>query len=217
MAVIFTIIVILFTASETRADIYKHISNDGTVFFTNMPLDGNSQIIFKTSPPPYKDYDRASLKKEVLRNVAAYEAERHGINPQLVKAIIMAESNWNPNAVSPRGALGLMQLMPSTASMMGVSNPFDPKENIDGGIRYLKYLLKRFNGNLTLALAAYNAGPTRVERIGAVPSIPETVAYIERVMSYYPETDYISSEGKKYRVQKLVLEDGTVLFTNFYR
>ncbi len=115
-----------------------------------------------------------------------------------------------------------MQLMPSTASILGVSNPLNPEDNIDGGIRYLKYLLNKFNGNLTLALAAYNAGPKLVERIKTVPSIPETVTYVNRVINYYSGNNFVPVQGdfsgtkKQGRIQKMVLKDGTVLFTNSY-
>jgi soluble lytic murein transglycosylase-like protein len=164
---------------------------------------------------------------ETFHAVVDEKARLHNVDPQLVKAVIRAESNWNPDAVSPKGALGLMQLMPSTAALLGVANAFDPFDNIDGGVRYLKHLIDRFNGNLVLALAAYNAGPNLVEKKGAVPSIPETVAYVKRVMQYYNGAPWIALDSNSQEIQreikqefkkikKVVLEDGTMLFTNSY-
>jgi soluble lytic murein transglycosylase-like protein len=112
-----------------------------------------------------------------------------------VKAVIKAESRCDPTAVSPKGAMGLMQLMPSTVESMGVKDPFDPRENIEAGVRYLKWLLERFNGNIGLALAAYNAGPTRVKRFGRVPPYRETREYVKKVMRFYQ--DYLSRTSEK--------------------
>lgn len=112
-------------------------------------------------------------------------SERYGLDQCLVKALIAAESRFDHVAVSSKGAIGLMQLMPGTAKDMGVLNPFDPKENIEGGARYLKYLLKRFDNDVTLALAAYNAGPEVVKRYGGVPPYGETKAYLQKVMKSY--------------------------------
>ncbi len=113
--------------------------------------------------------------------VVAPIAQKYGFDTELILRIIEAESGGNPNAISPKGALGLMQLMPATARALGISNPFDPVQNIEGGVRYLRHLLDRF-GDLRLALAAYNAGPGNVQRYGGVPPFPETQRYLARIL-----------------------------------
>jgi len=112
-------------------------------------------------------------------------ASRYGVDPSLVRAVMRNESGFNPNAVSPKGAQGLMQLMPGTAALMGVSNPFDPEQNIAGGVGYLRHCLDCFDHNVPLAVAAYNAGPGRVSRSQGVPAIPETQAFVKNVMGAY--------------------------------
>jgi soluble lytic murein transglycosylase-like protein len=112
-------------------------------------------------------------------------AREHGVDPRLVKAVIRAESAFNQSAVSPKGAMGLMQLMPGTAMDMGVQDPYHPIQNLRGGIGYLKEMLRLFNNDLILALAAYNAGPNAVKQYGGVPPYEETRQYIQRVLQYY--------------------------------
>jgi hypothetical protein len=113
---------------------------------------------------------------------------QYNVDPKLIVSIIRAESNFNPNAISSAGACGLMQLMPQTARMMGVKNIFAPAENIEAGVKYFKQLLEEFNGNLPLALAAYNAGPETVRKAGGIPQIIETQNYVAKVLKYFYES-----------------------------
>ncbi len=122
------------------------------------------------------------------QDIATYinhAADRHRLDPMLIKAVIKAESNFNPNAISPKGAQGLMQLMPGTARDLKVRNPFDVRQNIFGGAKYLRQMLDLFNGDVELCLAAYNAGPNRVAPDGIIPNIPETQAYVAKVLRHY--------------------------------
>ncbi|MFN4244916.1 MAG: lytic transglycosylase domain-containing protein [Brevinematia bacterium] len=122
-------------------------------------------------------YDEIIRKAELMFNVPK----------ELIKAVIKAESNFNPIAISPKNAMGLMQLLPSTAKEMGVEDIFDPFQNIMGGVKYLRTLLDKYNGNLFLALSAYNAGPSRVDKINGIPEIEETQNYVDRVIKFYKE------------------------------
>ncbi|MGE5488990.1 MAG: lytic transglycosylase domain-containing protein [bacterium] len=122
------------------------------------------------------------LRPSQVSPVIDRAARRQKLEPALLRAIISQESAWQPCALSRKGALGLMQLMPETAAILGVGNPFDPAQNIDGGARYLRHLLGRYDGDLALALAAYNSGPSRVDEAGGVPPIPETVEYVQSIL-----------------------------------
>ncbi|MGQ9688421.1 MAG: lytic transglycosylase domain-containing protein [Desulfobaccales bacterium] len=120
-----------------------------------------------------------------LESLIQKYAQRHGVDPALVRAVMRHESGFDPYAVSPKGAQGLMQLMPGTAALMGVSNPFDPEQNIAGGVGYLRHCLDQFGHNVPLAVAAYNAGPARVAKSQGVPAIPETQAFVKNVLGSY--------------------------------
>ena len=142
----------------------------------------------------------ASWLRYLVRDTSYYDAQiqdisRHySMDHLLVKALIKAESRFDHEAVSPKGAMGLMQLMPGTARDMGVKDPFDPRENIEGGVRYLKVLMRQFNNDVALALAAYNAGPETVRRYGCIPPYRETRQYLRKVLEFY--SSYKKFQGK---------------------
>lgn len=140
-----------------------------------------------TPPPPSAATSSAPclpLPAATLDPIVESAAASNALTPDLLRAVIRRESAFQPCAVSRAGALGLMQLMPSTASMLGVDDPFDPAENVAAGSRFLRRMLDRFNGDLALALGAYNAGPTRIEASGGIPSIPETQAYVQEILGH---------------------------------
>jgi soluble lytic murein transglycosylase-like protein len=152
----------------------------------NLVMSGKSQTSSGVMPAPAVSRE-GSVQARLSERAARFDAlikenaEAHGVNPHLVRAVIQQESAFNPNARSHKGAMGLMQLMPATAAELGVSDPFDPSENIRGGVAYLKGLLQKFSQNVELALAAYNAGPTAVTKYGAVPPYRETQDYVSRI------------------------------------
>jgi soluble lytic murein transglycosylase-like protein len=151
-----------------------------------------------------------------LDQIVQTTAERHRVDPRLVRAVIATESNWNATAVSTKGAQGLMQLNPDTAQELGVADAFDPAQNVDGGVRYLGMMLDRYNGDVHKALAAYNAGPGAVDRSGGIPRIAETRNYVQKVTSAY-----IGGTGLRPRtveapmqIYRAVEADGRVVFRN---
>jgi soluble lytic murein transglycosylase-like protein len=181
---VFVVIGVLLP-SVARGDIYRYVDADGVIHLTNVPAN------------PRVKYDLILREKRVLFNVKPAEinrydhliakaSQKYNVDSALVKAVIKAESNFNHQAVSPKGARGLMQLMPATAASLQVTDSFHPGNNIDGGVRYLRYLLNLFRGDLPLALAAYNAGEAAVARHQyTIPPFRETQTYVRRVLHYF--------------------------------
>jgi len=140
---------------------------------------------FESAPPDPQDVASQPTKSQDLKSIVNAASEQHQVDADFIASVIKAESANNPRAVSPKGAQGLMQLMPGTASQLGVKNSFDPADNVDGGVRYLRGLLMLYNNDMVKALAAYNAGPQRVQQYKGVPPYRETHAYVARVIKDY--------------------------------
>jgi soluble lytic murein transglycosylase-like protein len=178
------------TAGAANEGLYRWVDARGVIHFTDAPTDRRFKP-FKPKLRPRSSFWtgpvvglRKSKQARRYDELIAEIAEGQGLPPALVKAVIATESNFDPRAVSSKGAQGLMQLMPSTADMLGVDDPMVPAENVSGGTRYLRSLIDRY-GRLAHALAAYNAGPTNVDRYGGIPPFPETRQYVARVLAYY--------------------------------
>lgn len=171
----------MMAGQSVYADIYMYIDSDGVLHFTNRPTSSNYKVYVKERP----NKSTPSVNTNEYDAVIQAAADRHGVSFSLIKAIIRAESGFNPKAVSHKGAMGLMQIMPDNFKAFNLQDPFDPEENIMAGARYVARLLDRFQGRLPLALAAYNAGPNRVEVYQDIPPFAETEQYVKRVMKYY--------------------------------
>ncbi len=205
---IITISLLFILALSAEGAIYRYVDEKGVIHFTDSPPVKEARLVSRDSPRQRTSKRRIRrLSRGEMNSLAERKAREYGLSPELVKSVIEVESNWDPRARSRKGALGLMQLMPETAKELGVRNPFDPEANIDGGTRYLKYLIERF-GDLELALAAYNAGPTVVEKYGMVPPIRETREYVRKILSRY------QGGGTTTRIYRVILKDGTTMFTN---
>ena len=187
--VVVVVLLLGFTPLPLLADIYMYVDQTGIVHFTNAPTTSEADYhlyikekkVFSSQVYSPQSFDTHNRKA----------SEMYGVSYPLLKAIIKAESDFNPRAVSKKGALGLMQLMPENIRAMNISDPFDPMENILGGTRYFREMLDRFDGQLPLSLAAYNAGPTAVERYNnTIPPYEETEAYVERVMKFFYSFKY---------------------------
>ncbi|MGH7205317.1 MAG: lytic transglycosylase domain-containing protein [Nitrospiraceae bacterium] len=172
--------VVVFMPPTATSELYQYVERNGTVNVTNVPTDQRYQ-----SAPYDSTYLSSRVSKKELEQAIAWYAKRYRLHPALLRAVIKAESDFVSTAVSRRGALGLMQLMPRTAASLRVRDPFNPIDNIAGGAKHLRYLLNRFNGNLPLALAAYNAGEYRVKQYQQIPPIQETRYYVQKVLRYY--------------------------------
>jgi Transglycosylase SLT domain/Domain of unknown function (DUF4124) len=181
-----TALFVLLSMMPAAADIYKYEDKEGVLHFTDAPTDHRFKVFMRDIKKDQKLRTTFGCVKdpkefEPIINSCALE---YGVDKSLVKAVIQAESGYNPNAVSRKGAAGLMQLMPKTAEGLKVSNSLDPAENIRGGVRYLKFLLDTFKGDVSLALAAYNAGLSKVAKYGGIPPYEETRNYVAKVLNY---------------------------------
>ncbi len=169
-----------FSVPTTAAEIYQFIGPTGSISLTNVPSDARYRKIENESSGFH-----AALSERELEPVIRRYSSQHQLHPALIRAVIKAESNFDPRAVSRAGAIGLMQLMPQTAVRLDVRDMYDPDDNVGGGTKYLRQLLDRFHGNLPLALAAYNAGENAVDRYQSLPPFKETRQYVRKVLRYY--------------------------------
>lgn len=218
---------VLGLAGTASSDIYRYTDESGIVCYTDSPLGKKTEIVLRENRSQEKQ--TLSLKQPTVHadysNYVQKAASKYDIDIDLINAVIKTESNGNHQAISKKGAIGLMQLMPTTANDMNVRNPFNPEENIEGGTKYLRAMIEKFKGDLTLALAAYNAGPGTVEKYQSVPPISETRNYVKKVYSLYKGKQNYTTTGipskseppeqqKQPPVYKVTLGDGTILFTN---
>jgi len=184
VAIAVSIVFIVTAAIVAHADIYKYVDKEGVLHLTNTPTDHNAKYVMILREKRILFQPNIDVNK--YDDLITKAANKFKLDSALIKAVIKAESNFNHRAVSPVGAQGLMQLMPKTASDLKVEDSFHPEKNIEGGARYLRYLLNTYKGDLTLALAAYNAGEKAVAKYNYnVPPYRETQNYIKRVFSFY--------------------------------
>ena len=177
-------------AGPAAAQVFTIVDEAGVTHYTNRPCDPQyvryvPAALCAPSPATTAPPVAAALVGDGLATAIESVASRHGVDARLVEAVVRVESAGNPRAVSPKGALGLMQLMPERATLLGVADVFDPRENLDGGVRHLRDLLARYAGNVRLALAAYNAGEEAVRRHGGIPPYRETQEYVRKVLTLY--------------------------------
>ncbi len=183
---------VLFPGAPALADIYRYTDENGVMHITNLPTSPDYKLWIKERRVIIK----AGIDMTKYGPLIQKASDKYKVDYSLVKAVIKAESNFNHKAVSPKGAQGLMQLMPKTASTLQVKDSFEPESNIEGGVKYLRYLMNVYNGHLPLALAAYNAGEKAVARYGGIPPYAETQGYVRRVMALYKQYSSEPKEGR---------------------
>jgi soluble lytic murein transglycosylase-like protein len=215
-----------FPASSARAQIATTVDSHGKQLFVNddSPAGRRGSTISSPTVPRgfHSMMSPATSATDVtdprLDRIVRDAAERHHVDQALVKAVINQESGWNPGAVSRKGAIGLMQLIPGTAQRFGAGNPFDPAQNVEAGTTYLKSLLDRYNNNLSLSLAAYNAGERAVDLSGGVPAYRETQQYVQKITEAYFRPDSGRNPTlwtpPRRQVRKEVDSKGRVVYTN---
>jgi soluble lytic murein transglycosylase-like protein len=195
--------------STVHSDIYGFKDKNGVYHLSNKPGDTSKrEIVLKETKKRKK---HTSTTKQDIIDIIHDIARREGVDPNLVEAVARAESNFNPKAKSPKGAIGVMQLMPGTAKRFKVQDIHAVEDNIEGGVRYLKFLTDMFPKDIRLAIAAYNAGERRVQRAGGIPNIQETTTYVKRVIEFY-NANGKNRLGKP--VKRIVDKDGNIYLTN---
>ena len=213
---------LLILATPSRAQIAPAVSDQGKLIFVNedslQARHGSTMSVHPAGSLPSLFNSTPAAPTDRLDRIVHDAAERHKVDPALVKAVISTESGWNPRATSRKGAMGLMQLIPTTAVRFGVNDAFSPQQNVDAGVRYLKTLLERYNGNLDLALAAYNAGEGAVDRAHGIPAFRETREYVQKVQNAYFRPGSGRMEGlwsNPHAIRKdTESASGRVIFTN---
>ncbi len=211
---------------QGEAALYTYLDDNGVRHYTNVPADKRCRPVRLATVQPRAKRSVIRVQPRIVRHTRAHRTHRprivsrksrgsydwhirkaafeHQVDPLLIKAIIQTESNFDRYAISSHGAQGLMQLMPETARDLQVTDPFDPGQNISGGTRYIRHLLNCYDGDLALSLAAYNAGPGRVAKHGSIPRIPETMAYVKKVLRLYHIYQQGMVQATRINVRKLV-------------
>jgi soluble lytic murein transglycosylase-like protein len=199
------------TATPAAAQVYKRTAADGTTYFTNIHPNPTYQRAAYAAPA-VRESQRSTTDYGLYSREIAEASARYAVPERLIWAVIRVESGFDPRAVSPKGARGLMQLMPETAAILGVRDVFNPRENIHAGARHLRGMMDRFRYDLPMAIAAYNAGERPVATYRGIPPYPETREYVARVLRLYgaPLTWELQTSG----IQQVVGRDGSVTYTN---
>jgi hypothetical protein len=212
-------IAVFLLASLTFAQTYSYLDANGVRTYTNIPPTRPVQDLTVTGAPPRPNLPtpNAAGGQASVDSIIEKYAREYKLDPELIRSMIRAESNFNPKAVSHKGAQGLMQLMPATAARLGVDNPFDPEQNIRGGAQHMRSLLDTFNNDLKLSLAAYNAGENLVQRIQRVPDYRETHNYVRQITQRYGKNELSAPgipEPQKPLLFQWVDKDGVLHLTN---
>ncbi len=209
------------------AEVFMYTDAKGNILLTDSPRDDMKLASISSKRRIYKpsEFDKKKLKSikksSKFRVFNRYSKEikkackKYNLDPKLIRALIQVESNFNPKAKSKAGAVGLMQLMPTTAKQLGVKDRLDPADNIEGGVRYLRYLIERFDGNITHAIASYNCGPLNVEKYGKVPPFKETQRYVKKIYSIYKgrKSMTLKEHGGKI-ISRTKMSDGSLVYKN---
>ena len=209
---------VVMSAPEARADILKFVDEEGVLHFTDRGATGKYEVFMRTrAHAPLPSSIMYGANRRLYMPLVNAAAAQHGVDAEFIACVIEAESGFNPAAVSRAGARGLMQLMPSTAMQYRVDNPFDPGSNILGGTRHLKALLRKYRGNMRLALAAYNAGVEAVTKYNGIPPFRETREYVAKILQRYNKSAALSdglAVSKRKKIYRYIANDGTLLITD---